>query len=74
MKTLTLNYDEAHEFVESNKHRGYFWDGWNIVRWVPNASGFMKKNGMYRNNSWGLSYTFPFNNSGDWTVRAPSNV
>ena len=31
MKTLNLNYSEAHDFVEKNKHRGYFWNSWDIV-------------------------------------------
>lgn len=74
MKTLTLNYDEAHDFISKNSRRGYFWNGWDIVRWVPNPSGFMQENGMYRNNTWGLSYNFPLNDDGTWSVKVPSNV
>jgi len=74
MKTLTLNYSEAHDFVSKNSHRGYFWDGWNISRWVPNPSGFMSKNGMYRNNKWGMSYSYPLQDSGSWEVKVPANV
>lgn len=74
MKTLILNYDEAHSFVENNSHRGYFWDGWDIVRWVPNPSGFMSKNGMYKNNQWGMSYRFNLTPDGSWSVKAPNNV
>lgn len=74
MKTITLDYDSSHKFVEENSSRGYFWDGWNIVRWVPNPIGFMKNSGMYRNNMWGVSYNFPLNNDGTWTVKAPDNV
>ncbi len=74
MKTLILNYNEAHSFIENNSHRGYYWDGWNMVRWVPNHSGFMQKNGMYRNGRWGVSYTFPVNESGNWDIKVPANV
>lgn len=74
MKTLELNYDSAHDFVNKNSHRGYFWDGWDIVRWVPNNSGFMSKNGMFRNSQWGVSYRFNLNDSGSWMVKAPNNV
>lgn len=74
MKTLTLNYDKAHNFVLDNKHRGYFWDGWTIKRWVANPSGYMSANGSFKNNRWGLEFSFPVNDSGDWEVKVPSNV
>lgn len=74
MKTLTLAYSEAHDFVSQNSHRGYFWDGWQIKRWVPNASGFTAKNGAYRNGMWGLLFNYPINNDGTWEVKVPSNV
>lgn len=74
MKTLTLNYSEAHDFVESNSHRGYFWQGWDIVRWVPNPSGYMSEQGMYKNNLWGMAYRSQIQDDGTWNVKAPLNV
>lgn len=74
MKTLTLNYSNAHNFVSQNSHRGYFWDGWTINRWVPNASGYMSKDGAFRNGKWGMQFSFPVNDEGNWEVKVPSNV
>jgi hypothetical protein len=74
MKTLTLNYSDAHDFVAKNSHRGYFWDGWNINRWVPNSSGYMSKNGDFRNDRWGMKFVFPVENDGTWSVKVPANV
>lgn len=72
MKTVSLDYASAHEFVESNSYRGYFWDGWNIIRWVPNSDGYAKSNGMFRNGMWGFAYKFPMENNGKWTVKVPN--
>lgn len=74
MKTLTLNYDNAHSFVESNKHRGYLWNGWTIERWVPNPSGYMSSNGAFKNGKWGLKFSYPVSPEGIWEVKAPDNV
>lgn len=72
MKTVKLNYDQAHEFVEKNEQRGYFWNGWDIARWVPNHDGYAKPNGMYRKGLWGFCYKFPLNNDGTWSVKVPN--
>lgn len=74
MKTITLNYSDAHKFVEQNSHRGYYWSGWDIVRWLPNHSGFTAKNGKYRNGTWGMSFTYPLSDDGTWQVKVPANV
>lgn len=70
MATYTeLSYDEAEIFVKDNAHRGYFWDGWDIVRWVPNANGFFANNGMFRNNKWGYSFRSSVNSEGKWKLK-----
>ena len=74
MKTLNLNYSEAHDFVEKNKHRGYFWNSWDIVRWVPNPSGYTSTDGSFKNNQWGMSYRYVADKNGIWKVKVPSNV
>jgi hypothetical protein len=74
MKTTILNYSEAHEFVAKNSHRGYFWDGWDIHRWVPNPSGYMSTDGAFKNNRWGMKFVFPVSPEGTWKVKFPNNV
>ncbi len=66
---IELDYDSAHNFVEENSRRGYFWDGWEIVRWVKNPNGFSSKNGSFRNGSWGLLYRSPIQENGKWRVK-----
>jgi len=74
MKTVQLNYSNVDNFVESNSHRGYFWNGWDIKRWVPNPSGYMSKNGSFRNGKWGMDFSFPLESDGTWNVKVPKNV
>lgn len=67
-KTVELNYKQAHEFVSKNKNLGFFWDGWDIVKFTPNDNGFMQKNGMFRNGKWGHSIRISLKDSGTWAV------
>jgi hypothetical protein len=66
---IELNYTEAHDFVSKNAKRGYFWDGWEIVRWVRNANGYSMKNGMFKNGEWGISFRSQVSDSGTWKVK-----
>lgn len=66
---VELNYDEAHDFVEKNSRRGYFWEGWDVVRWVKNPNGFSSKNGAFRNGTWGITYRSPVQKNGKWRVK-----
>jgi hypothetical protein len=63
-----LNYSQAHEFVESNASRGFYWNGWDIVKWTANPNGCTQKNGMFRNGTWGFAMTIPCSDSGTWKV------
>jgi hypothetical protein len=74
MKNVTLNYSDAHRFVANNSHRGYFWDGWDIYRWVPNPSGYTSVNGSFKNGRWGMKFTFPLSQDGTWSIKVPDNV
>ena len=63
-----LNYDQAHDFVEKNKSKGFFWDGYTIVKWSPGHNGFTQTNGMFRNNKWGYANKFHMTENGTWRV------
>lgn len=63
-----LEYDQAHAFVDNNEGLGFHWDGWDIVKWTPNANGYSQKNGMYRNGQWGFVVRIPCTDSGTWKV------
>lgn len=64
-----LDYSTAHQYVESMSHRGYFWDGWDIVRWVPNPSGYSSRNGMFRNGRWGITFRSTVSPEGLWRLK-----
>lgn len=69
MKDLVeLDYTKAHSFVEKNTKIGFFWDGWDIVKWTENENGFTQKNGMFRNGKWGHAMKIPMTNAGTWKV------
>ena len=63
-----LNYVEAHDFVEKNESLGFYWDGWDMVKWTPNPNGYSQKNGMYRNSQWGFAVKIPCTDQGTWKV------
>jgi hypothetical protein len=68
MPKLSLNYEQAHSFVEKNKSQGFFWDGWTIVKWSPSNNGFLNANGMYRNGKWGYSSHYNLTDTGVWEI------
>lgn len=68
MSKLTLNYEEAHKFVQKNKNNGFSWDGYTIIKWTPGSNGYMQKNGMFRNNKWGYASRYEVNSSGMWDL------
>jgi hypothetical protein len=68
MAKITLNYEQAHNFVEKNKKEGFFWDGYTIVRWAPSKSAFMDPKGMFRNNKWGFANRYRLKSDGTWDV------
>jgi hypothetical protein len=68
MSKISLNYEQANNFVEKNKNQGFFWDGWTIVKWSPSNNGYMQKNGLFKNNKWGYSNRYDFNPNGMWEL------
>ena len=43
--TFELDYDQAHVFVEKNKNVGFFWDGYDIIKWSPGSNGYTEEIG-----------------------------
>ncbi|NDB85236.1 MAG: hypothetical protein EB127_21420 [Alphaproteobacteria bacterium] len=66
--TFELNYDSAHSFVEKNANVGFFWNGWDIVKWSPGSGGYMEVNGMFRNGKWGYASTYKMTQKGTWRL------
>jgi hypothetical protein len=69
MKNMSeLNYDQAHKFVETNKKFGFYWDGWNIVKWTPKNNAYTDVNGMFKNNKWGYITRYSLTKKGTWFI------
>jgi hypothetical protein len=68
MPKITLNYDEAHNFVEKNKKLGFFWDGYTIVRFAPHKAAYTDPMGMFKNNKWGFANRYPLTSKGTWEI------
>jgi len=69
--TITLDYDAAHDYVESkagDRRRKVFWEGWNIVTFRPNPRGMFAKNGRYIDGRWGFATVTEPDSSGLWRV------
>lgn len=66
MKTVALNYDEIHEFVDAN--RNAFWDGWTAVIVNPKRYGLMHKDGIYFKKRWSVAHRVDVDGDGKWRV------
>ena len=60
-----LDYDEAHNVVETNG--SLHWDGWTIVSWVRNPNGATNLRGEFR-DGWGIAKRFTLRPDGTWLV------
>jgi len=65
---VELNYAQAHEFVEKNKNKGFYWDGYTIVKWSPGHNGYTQPNGLFKNGKWGYANKFPLTEKGNWKL------
>ncbi len=63
-----LDYSAAHNFVDKNAGQGFYWSGWDIIKWTENPNGYTQKNGMFRNGKWGFFVTIPCGPQGTWRV------
>lgn len=52
---MYISLEQAETLVELNDN--IFWDGWNLVFFNPHIDGFMRQNGMFKNNKWGVKTT-----------------
>jgi hypothetical protein len=66
-----VNFEQAHTLVEQSS-KDVFWDGYDIVVWKKNPGGYMVKNGMFRNGTWGTARRIKMSDRGTW--RVPANL
>jgi hypothetical protein len=68
MPKISLNYDQAHQFVEKNKANGFYWDNYTIVKFSPHSAAYMDKKGSYKNNKWGFANRYDVKENGTWDL------
>ena len=75
MKHDYLDYDAAHNYVKrfakittSKRSVEVFWDNYDVMIWTKNPSGYMVKNGMFRNGKWGTLRRVRLSERGTWRL------
>lgn len=52
----------------NNKKQESFWNNYTLIIWKANPGGYSSSNGMFRNNTWGLTDTISVNKDGNWML------
>jgi hypothetical protein len=67
---MNIKENKVNQFIKNFKtdYQEAFWDGYTLIVWKKDATGFSNKRGMFRNNTWGLTNRFPLTNGGDWDL------
>lgn len=68
MRTIDLNYKEAHQLVDSRPNM--FWDGWTLVVVDTRRDGMMHKRGIYFHDKWALQERYSVLPTGKWRLPA----
>jgi hypothetical protein len=45
-----------------------FWNNYDFIIWEKNSKGIYNKNGMFRNDSWGMSRRIVVSSDGIWVL------
>jgi hypothetical protein len=67
---VLVKENKVNQLIKNFKtdYQDAFWDGYTLVVWKRDASGFSNKRGMFRNNTWGLTNRFAMNDKGTWEL------
>jgi hypothetical protein len=66
-KLLKLNYEAVHRFVDGYPNAS--WNGWSLELFKADKRAWAKKNGAYRNGTWGFLTRVEPDAKGIWTFR-----
>lgn len=45
-----------------------YWDNYDLIIWKKDYSGFTNKNGVFRQNVWGIADRISVSNEGTWIL------
>lgn len=65
---LNLTQKGVEIFINRANNIEPFWKNYDLVIWKKDPSGFTNKNGMFRNDSWGIADVIPVDNQGIWKL------
>lgn len=69
---MVINYIESESAIDklnaqSSSH--YYWDGWTVVKFTPDASAMYDKDGAYNKDiGWGFTKEYNVGNDGLWKI------
>lgn len=69
MSLVTMNYEEAHAFVEKARI-DVRWENYDLVFFKPTPFGFTNVSGAYRKGKWGMESRVTVSDDGTWKVPA----
>ena len=72
---VSLTLDEAEDYVSNTL--GAYWQGWDIMVWRENPSGWSKSDGGFNRDmpsgrGWGILHKISPDSNGRWRVRNES--
>lgn len=67
---LKLNHRGVEVFIKryNTDNQESFWNNYNLFIWKKNPGGFTNKNGIFRNNTWGIAEVIPVSDTGLWNL------
>ena len=67
---LKLNHSGVEVFIKrfNKTNQESFWENYSLFIWKKNPSGFTNKNGLFRNNTWGIAEVITVNDKGIWDL------
>lgn len=60
------NIDQLESLVKNN-NKLFYWDGWDLVYIIKDELGYMKKNGIFKDNEWYIKQVFKCED-GFWNI------
>lgn len=67
---LNLNSRGVEVFINRHKGRNQhsFWNNFDLVIWKKDHNGYTDKDGMFRNDTWGMAERIAVNSQGIWKL------
>ncbi len=68
MLNLTLKGVDVFIKRSSTKNNESYWNNYDLIIWKKDPSGFSNKNGLFRQDTWGIAESISVDHSGVWKL------